>query len=233
MTEQTYADANDVLMGGGDSVPYAKFPVIGATFDGIVKAAPKAFEEREFNQTTKRSDGPVKKFPSGDSIMGVSCDFATAERDPMDPEDDGTRRLFIQGRLMKAAVRDAIQAAGATGLEIGGRLRLQYIADEPMGTVTAKKYSGQYWSAATMSLGTAPAPVAQPTVAAPVAAQPVAVPASVPAPAPAAPAAPVAGQPSAVDIARQMFAIPGMSDPQIAAATGLADVVVAALRAQG
>jgi hypothetical protein len=36
-----------------------------------------------------------------------------------------------------------------------------------------------------------------------------------------------------VAIARQMFAIPGISDAQIAAASGLADVVVAALRAQG
>jgi hypothetical protein len=153
----------------------------------------------------------------------------------MNPVDAGVRRLFVAGMRLKDASRTAVANAGGKGLEVGGYLKVTHHQMEAAGTVMAKGYVAEYRTPANQGLmGGAPASVQnlpavapQPTVAAPVAAQPVAaVPQSVPAPAPAAPA-------DGVTIARQMFAIPGISDAQIAAASGLADVVVAALRAQG
>jgi hypothetical protein len=239
MTEvmnQPRPDANDILMGGGDGIPAAYFTNPGDSVEGTITAPPKAREEREFNQVTKRSDGPIKTFPSGDPIYGILVDLQTAERDPMNPEDTGARRVYVEGKRLKDALRNAVQAAGGKGLEMGGYLKVTYTHQEAAGTVLAKCYTAEYRTPANQAVmapqaaaAPAPAPVAQPTVAAPVAAQPVATPpASVPAPAPAAGA--VANQ---VEAARSMFAIPGISDAQIGAAVGLDAVVIAAIRAQG
>ena len=237
MSVETHAprpDANDILMGGGDGVKGAMFRQPGDSVEGIVAAPPKAREEREFNQVTQRSDGPVKTFPSGDPIYGILIDLQTQEREAMDPEDTGLRRLYVEGRRLKDAVRTAVANAGGRGIEMGGWLKVTHTGMEAAGTVMAKAYVAEYRTPANQGLmgGAAPAaaPVAQPTVAAPVAAQPVAVAPAVVAPAPAPVAAPAA---SPVDTARQLFAVPGMSDAQIAAAVGLDAVVIAALRAQG
>jgi hypothetical protein len=232
-------DANDVLMGGGDGVKGAIFKTPGDSVEGVVAAPPKAREEREFNQVTQRSDGPVRTFPSGDPIYGILIDLQTQERDPMDPEDTGLRRLYVEGKRFKDAVRNAVSAAGGRGVEVGGYLKVTHTGMEAAGTVLAKGYAAEYRTPANQGLMGAPASVQtlpavapQPTVAAPVAAQPVAAaPVSVPAPAPVA--APAPGVADPVGMARGMFAVPGLPDAAIAAATGLDAVVVAALRAQG
>lgn len=228
-------DANDILMGGGDGVPGASFRNPGDSVEGVLTAPPKAREEREFNQVTQRSDGPVKTFPSGDPIYGILVDLQTQERDPMNPEDTGVRRVYVEGKRLKDAIRNAVANAGGKGLEVGGYLKVTYTHQEAAGTVLAKCYAAEYRTPANQGLmGGAPAaaPVAAPapTVAAPAAVAQAPVPASVPAPAPAVAAAPAA---SPVDLARQLLAVPGMSDAQIAAAAGLDAVVIAALRAQG
>lgn len=226
-------DANDILMGGGDGVPGASFRNPGDSVEGVLTAPPKAREEREFNQVTQRSDGPVKTFPSGDPIYGILVDLQTSERDPMNQEDTGVRRVYVEGKRLKDAIRNAVASAGGKGLDVGGYLKVTYTHQEAAGTVLAKCYAAEYRTPANQGLmGGAPAAAPVPTVAQPVAAQPVAAPVSVPAPAPA----PVAAAPAAaspVDIARQLFAMPGISDAQIAAASGLDAVVIAALRAQG
>lgn len=224
-------DANDILMGGGDGIPGATFAQPGDSVEGIIASPPKAREEREFNQVTKRSDGPVKTFPSGDPIYGILVDVQTTTRDPFIEGDSGLRRIYVEGRRLKDAIRTAVANAGGKGLEVGGYLKVTHTGMEAAGTVMAKAYVAEYRTPANQGLmagaPAAVAPVAQPTVAAPVAAQPVAVaPAAVVAPAPAAAASPV-------DLARQLLAVPGMSDAQIAAAAGLDAVVIAALRAQG
>lgn len=235
-------DANDILMGGGDGIPAAYFANPGDSVEGVITAPPKAREEREFNQVTKRSDGPVKTFPSGDIIYGILVDLQTSLRDPMNPEDDGVRRLYVEGRRLKDAIRTAVANAGGKGLEVGGYLKVTHHQMEAAGTVMAKGYVAEYRTPANQGLmGGAPASVQnlpavapQPTVAQPAAVQAAAqvaqaAPVSQPAPAPAA--APAVADPVAA--ARSMFAIPGFTDQQIAAAVGLDAVVVAAIRAQG
>lgn len=219
-------DANDILMGGGDGVPGASFKAVGDSVEGTIAAPPKAREEREFNQQTQRSDGPVKRFPSGDPIYGILIDLQTAQRDPMDPEDNGVRRLYVEGRRLKDAIRSAVANAGGKGLEVGGYLKVTHTGMVAVGTVMAKDYAAEYRLPGNQALMGAPAA----TVAAPAAvvqAPAVAAPVSQPAPAPVA--AP-AGDPVAA--IKAMIPL-GLPDAQIAAAVGLDPVVVAAIRAQG
>lgn len=229
-------DPNDFLMGGGDGVPSAKFAEPGETVAGVIQEF-KAYQEREYNKETKRSDGPGKTFPSGDPIMGIAIDLQTAIRDPFVEGDTGLRRVYLQGKNMKQTVREAIVAGGGTGLAKGANLSITFThRDDPMDKGSAKNYTAVFTTAANVQMmGGAPAPA--PTVAAPVAAQPVVAPAPAvvaPAPAPAAPApAPAAPAGDPVSTARQLIAIPGMSDAQIAAATGLDVVVIGAIRNAG
>lgn len=239
-------DPNDFLMGGGDGVPSAKFPDPGTTVAGTITAPPKAYQEREYNKVTGRSDGEFKTFPSGDPIMGLSVDLQTAERDPSIEGDTGLRRLYVQGKLLKQTIREAILAAGGKGLEPGAHISVTFThRDDPMDKGSAKNYTAVYTTAANVQMmGGAPAAAPAPAVQY---AQPVAALVAAPAPAyappvqaqlpvPAAAPAPVAAPAPAADpvaTARQLFAVPGMSDAQIAAAVGLDVVVIGAIRAQG
>jgi hypothetical protein len=114
------SSGNDLLMSGG--TPWAKFPVIGSEVDGIVVSEPEARQQRDYDDNTPLT------WPNGDPRMEVVVDLDTAERDPNVEGDTGRRALHIKG-FMTEAVRKAVRAVGADGLEIGGRLRVRYTAD--------------------------------------------------------------------------------------------------------
>lgn len=168
---QTHADANALLMGGGGS-PTWNFPDEGSRKVGTVAAPPQAKQEREYEQGNP-GGGKPKFFPSGDPIMGITVEVATDERDPSRVDDDGKRTFYIEGKRLKDAVRDAVRKAGATGLEVGGRLDVTLTRYDTPGD----RRSGRNWAIVYTPAGNAAlmdeqaAPVQQ-------------------APAPAAPAAP-------------------------------------------
>lgn len=115
------ADANDFLFGGG--TPSAKFPQIGATVSGIIAGA------RKTQQTDFKTKLP-KTFTNGDPMMQLVVTLTgTGQYDPTIPNDDGTRAVYIKGAQMTDAVRTAVTQAGAAGLDVGGRLTLQYVGD--------------------------------------------------------------------------------------------------------
>ena len=115
-------DANEILFGGA-KVPPIRFDVVGVVQGGRIVAPPKAHQEREYDPRTP-GQGALKTFPSGDPIYGLTVDVATDQRDPSDPDDTGVRRFWIEGKRLKEAVRNAVQAAGATKLEVGGVLEI-------------------------------------------------------------------------------------------------------------
>jgi hypothetical protein len=175
-------DANDFLMGGG--VKSASFPTVGTTVTGPIVRKP------EVRQQTDLTTGEPKTFSNGDPMLQLVVQIGTDQRDPADPADDGVRGLYIKGAML-AAVRAAVRAAGAKGLEVGGILTVTYTSD---GTVAKrgfnppKLYSATYQpptssAAADAFLGaaapTTPAPVSPaPTIPqqpAPAAPQPVTV----------------------------------------------------------
>lgn len=152
MTQQQYAptpDANDVLMGGGGA-PTAKFEQIGTTIGGRIVAPPRAHQEREYNPTNP-GQGALKTFPSGDPIYGLTVDVQTTLRDPSNAEDDGVRRIYVEGKRLKEAVRDAVRSAGGEKLEVGGELYVSFtgLGEAASATVNPPKlYAARYIPAA-------------------------------------------------------------------------------------
>ncbi len=217
-------DANSVLMGGSGPRGW-KFEDPGTTHTGTIAQPPKAVQEREYDPQNP-GGGKPKTFPSGDPIMGVHVVLQTQERDASDPDDDGLRTFYIEGRYIREAVRDAIRAVGGNGLEVGGQVAVTFTHRED----PTDKRSRKFWqvtytpagNAALMQPETPAAPVQQPAapvapptppVAQPVAPQPPAAP-------PAAAPAPVAAAPDPTQAMAQVQNLirMGLTDQQIAQA---------------
>lgn len=170
--------ANEMLMSGG--VPATKFDQIGITLTGTISAPPEVQQQKDF------TTGEPLTWDDGKPRQQIKVILDTDQRDPADAYDDGQRALYIKSGLMKA-VRTAIRAAGAKGMEVGGKLTVKYVGDgEPpkRGMNPPKQYSVVYEAPAAPGLVDANALLN--------AGQPATPPASVappqaPAPAPAAP----------------------------------------------
>ena len=131
--------ANDILMGGGGA-PAWQFEQPGVRKVARITKPPQSKQEREY-VPNQPGAGKPKFFPSGDPIMGVTVEVQTNERDPSDPDDDGKRTFYIEGKRLKEAVREAVRAAGANGLEVGGTLDVTLTHyDEPN-----DRKSGRNW----------------------------------------------------------------------------------------
>lgn len=188
------SNANDILFGSG--VPSAKLTE-GITVAGRIVAISEPYQEREYDRDNP-GGGKPKTFPSGDPIMTFNLDLDTGLRDPQISEDDGIRRVYMDGQRIKKAVRDAVRASGARGLSVGGHLSITCTHYDTPGDVrSGKNYTCTYTAGAAannilMGQGPvgqpevphAPAPAAAPQTYTPVAEYPVNQP-----PAPAAPPA--------------------------------------------
>lgn len=189
--------ADQFLMGGGASS--AKFSTIGDTVTGTIAEAP------EVKQQTDLKDGAPLVWPSGDPKMQLVVTLQTETRD--DADDDGKRRLYIKGKSLTDATREAVKAVGAKGLEIGGTLTVTYVGDgeaSQRGFNPPKLYKASYVRPDTTAQQAgffgggeqaAPAPAQQPAAA------PVAAPQAAPAPAPAPAAAAPQGGPTPEQLA--------------------------------
>lgn len=152
-------DANDILMGGG--APTAKFATIGAVVTGTVLREPEARQQKDF-----RTQAP-ETWKDGSPKMMVVVQLGTTDRDPDRADDDGTRMLYIQGKHLTEAVRQAVRASGANGIHTGGQLTVQYVADGQAenGLNPPKLYAARYEPPA-VSLAGVGAPTTQPAPAA-------------------------------------------------------------------
>jgi hypothetical protein len=112
--------ANDLLMGSG--AKSASFLEIGASITGRIAMEPKAAQQ------TDPKDNSLKTFANGDPMMQVVVQLATDQRDPAIEDDDGLRTVYIKSNMLKA-VREAVKASGAKGMEVGGTLTVTYVAD--------------------------------------------------------------------------------------------------------
>ncbi|QXT62738.1 hypothetical protein [Tessaracoccus palaemonis] len=140
MTNQS--TANDVLM-GGSGAPAVKLTE-GVTISGRITFISDPYQEREYDQNNPGNGAP-KFFKSGDPIMTFYVDLATDQRDPSIEDDDGTRRLYMDGARIKKAVRSAVQAARATGLNPGSTLTISCIGYETPGDLRSGKiYQANY-----------------------------------------------------------------------------------------
>lgn len=166
MTQTT--DPNAILMGGGS--PALKFDQIGAAHTGTVVAEPTASQQTDFRTKVPET------WPDGSPKMQVLVQLSTTLRDPQKPEDDGTRTLYVKGKELTNAIRNAVRQSGANGIHTGGVLTVQYVADGPAeaGFNPPKLYTAQYQPPAVSLAGVsapASAPAAQQQQTAPVAQQ--------------------------------------------------------------
>lgn len=131
-------DANDILMGSGS--PALKFETVGTSHTGTVVAEPVASQQTDF-----RTKAP-EVWPDGAPKMQVVVQLSTSLRDPNKPEDDGTRSLYIKGRELTNAIRQAVRASGANGIHTGGVLTVQYVGDgqAQAGMNPPKLYAASY-----------------------------------------------------------------------------------------
>lgn len=154
--------ALDIIMGAG-GYPSAEFPQIGAFVGGEVVGNPQGYHAREFDRSNP-GRGALKYYPSGDPVMGVTVDVKVY---PPTADDPGIRRLYIEKPRQKAALRDALNKAGAgnTGIEPGSYVGLTWTGEEAgEGASPAKTWEAVYQSPAQLkaqkALGGATAPVA-------------------------------------------------------------------------
>lgn len=160
---QTLPDANDVLMGGGGA-PTAKFTQPGDTIGGRIVTPPKSYQEREFDRNNPGKGAP-KFYPSGDPIMSITVDVRTNLRDHNIDGDDGVRRIYVEGKRLKAAVRQAVIDAGSQKLEVGGELHVTFTGlgqAETAGISAPKEYTARYVPAAQAAVMGSQPPAQQP-----------------------------------------------------------------------
>lgn len=145
---QQAPSADDFLMGGG--VPSAKFPTVGTIVTGRITERPTVEQQRDY------TTGELKFWDDGGAQMQLVVTLATSDRDPEINDDDGSRRIYVKGQ-MKTAVAQAVRAAGARGLEVGGQLTVIYSHDGERKNPrfnAPKNYTAEYVPAAAAELHT-------------------------------------------------------------------------------
>ncbi|NJQ14192.1 hypothetical protein HCN52_04380 [Streptomyces bohaiensis] len=159
---QPQPSADDFLMGGSGS-PSAKFPAPGTTIGGVITEKPTVEQQRDIES------GKPKHWSDGNPMMQLVVTVQTDQRDPSIDEDSGKRRIYVKGQ-MRQAVADAVRAAGARGLEVGGELHVTYSHDgkaKTYGFTPPKQYTARYVPAATTALHTPDPGMAPPVAQAP------------------------------------------------------------------
>lgn len=105
---------DDFMAGGAKTVP---FDNVGDSVTGVIIAPP------EPRRQTDPESGEPKTFKNGQPMIMWAVRIATNLRDPQDPYDDGERMIYLKWKSQDA-VKNAVRASGARGLEPGGTLTL-------------------------------------------------------------------------------------------------------------
>jgi hypothetical protein len=156
--------AQDFLMSGGGAKA-AKFPTAGTAVSGPIVREPEVAQQTEFGT------GKPLFWDDGKPRNQLVVQIQTDQRD--DSEDDGVRSIYIKGKSLTNAVREAVKAAGAPGLEVGGVLTITYTGDgKAERGMPPKLYTAQYRRATAQAANTflaasepAPAPAGLPDLA--------------------------------------------------------------------
>lgn len=128
--------AEQFLMGAGGRS--AKFKQIGDEISGFIQ------DQEVRNQTNPRTR-EIEYWKDGSPKKQLVVTLQTEQRE--DAEDDGLRKLYIKGKNLTDAVRDAVRIAGAKSLEFNGWIRVAYIGDgQPAGPAVdpPKLYLAEY-----------------------------------------------------------------------------------------
>lgn len=111
-----YDDADSLL---GQAVPAMRWPILGTTLEGVIT-------DVDTSTQLDPATGKVRTFANGRPRRQVILTLQT--KDGIGSGDDGRRRLFIKGFMVKP-FREAIAKAGAPGPRPGHRVKVTYSAD--------------------------------------------------------------------------------------------------------
>lgn len=111
-------DSKSFLSGGGPKA--LAFPTPGTTHTGLIESDP--VESQQIDPGTQLA----KTWKDGNPMMQLVVTLSTTEHE--DDDDDGIRRLFIKGQMRKA-FQNALTAAGADELLVGGQVTITYTHD--------------------------------------------------------------------------------------------------------
>lgn len=135
--------AEQFLMGGG--VRAAKFETVGTVVSGVITEPPEVRQQTDI-QTGDPLFWPKSQTPKNQLVVTIQTELRE------DAEDDGLRRIYVKGRSLTNAVRDAVRDAGAKSLDVGGMLKVAFVGegDPPAKGFNAPKlYQAQYEKPAT------------------------------------------------------------------------------------
>lgn len=130
-------DANSFLMGSGGD--YIKFDSMGIVQGGQVLST-------TVTQQTEFRTEKLLFWPDGKPKYQLIVSLQTDQRNLANPADTGLRDLYVKGKNLTAAVREAVKAAGASGLAVGGTLQVCYTGDDYTSdaAVKPKVYQARY-----------------------------------------------------------------------------------------
>jgi hypothetical protein len=135
------SNGNDALM-AASGTPWAKWPTKGDVVTGTVVEGPTLRQSRDYDT------GLPATFPSGDPKMEIVVIIQTAERSADYEDDDGRRQVVMKrNKNLHSAVRAAVKASGAKGLEEGGALAITLTDVQQKKNDKGMKYTENQYSA--------------------------------------------------------------------------------------
>ena len=117
----------DQFFSGVSGAPSFKFTQPGDRVTGKITDL-QVVQQRAYSPTGL---GELKTWPSGDPMMQLNVTLQTDLRDPAIDDDDGKRRIYIDGRRIREAVKEAFTKVGKDGLEIGGTYTQTFTGYDP------------------------------------------------------------------------------------------------------
>lgn len=162
MSTTDTTDANAFLMGGsGARAAFTAETPLNTVVGGTI------VDTTQRQQTDFQTKAP-KCWDNGDPMMQLVVTIATDLRE--DSEDDGQRAFYLKGgskreNTTQGAVARAVREAGASGLEIGGKLEMACVGTEPSTRGNPRKLWSARYAKPTVPAGNDP--FGAPTAAAP------------------------------------------------------------------
>lgn len=127
MTRSIMPMTPDQFFTGGGGAPSFKFTQPGDSVTGKITDL-QVVQQRAYSPG---GVGELKTWPSGDPMMQLNVTLQTSLRDASIEDDDGKRRIYIDGRRIREAVKDAFTRVGEQGLAVGGTYTQKFTGYDP------------------------------------------------------------------------------------------------------
>jgi hypothetical protein len=128
---QVLPDPNDLLVGSSIQSISFKDAKVGDSFTGIITNL-RTVEVRNYEDPTK-----IETWDDGKPKLQIEVTLATEYADGSDPEDDGSRRVFLFGQKLRAA-QETLRKMGVKKLPMGSKFTITLSGTKPS---TNKRYN--------------------------------------------------------------------------------------------